>query len=171
MYTVIQSQDTLTGLVTLDEAKVQCRLLPSYTLDDADLTHITGVACELAQTFTRKLLTPGVIQAESDDYRSSIPLPWGNVSAINEVLLDDVADTEFTFSTTTGLLKPSRPYSNIKVNYNAGYTSLPLTAKHGILMMISTMYDNKEDFIANMSIEKIPLASVKLLNAIKEYHV
>lgn len=171
MFTVIASQDPLSGLITLDEAKRQCRLLPSFNMDDDDLTHLISVACELAQTYTRRLLTEGVINLEANEYRNSIMLPYGNVSTVNSVLLDDVEDTEFTFSTVTGLLQPSRTYNNIKVNYDAGYVTLPTSAKQGILMLISTMYNNRDDFVTGMTAGKMPLYSTKLLDSIKDYHV
>lgn len=171
MYTVIQSQDPFSGLITLDEAKRQCRLLSSYTLDDDDLTDLIETTCDLAQTYTRRLLTPGVIALEIDEYKGDILLPYGNVTTVNEVLLDDVEDTEFEFSTVTGILKPSRTYNNIKVNYDAGYTTLPSGPKRGILMMISTMYNNRDDYVTGMTAQQMPFTSLTLLNAIKDYHV
>ena len=167
MYSVIQSQTALSSLVTLDEAKRQCRRLPSYTLDDDDFEHLIAVCTSLAQVYTHRLLTVGTIVAESDEYHPVIQLPWGNVTTITEVLLDGEAYTDYTFSTVTQKLKIPTTYSNIKITYEAGYTTLPDSVKHGILMMISTWYNNKEDYVAGMTLDTIPLSSLKALDSVR----
>ncbi len=173
MYTQIDSQDPFTGVVTLDEAKRQCRLTTSFTMDDDDLTALIEVCCSLAQSYTKRLLTPGVVTAEMDQYRSSWTLPFGGATSITSVLLDDVEYTDFTFSTVTQRLKINQSYSNIKVTYECGYADgeIPTSAKHGILMMISTLYNNRDDFISGLSIDQVPLSSLNLLNSIRYYHV
>ena len=167
MYSIIQTQLPLSDLVTLDEAKRQCRRLPSYTLDDDTFTHLIATCTELAQVYTHRLLTVGTIVAESDEYRPVIQLPWGNVTTITEVLLDDVVYTDYTFSTVTQKLKIPSSYSNIKITYEAGYDELPVRVKQGILMMISTWYNNREDYVTGMTIDTIPLSSLKALDSVR----
>lgn len=171
MFTVIQSQGSLADLITLDEAKYQCRLMPDFILDDTELTDLKLACCELAQTYTHRLLTEGVVNGESDEYYPEFILPWGNVTAVTEVLLDDEAYTDFTFSPVTQKLKIPDTFSNIKVTYNAGYSALPVKAKKAILMMISTLYNNHDDFIPGLTIQKIPMSSLMLLDSIKLYVV
>lgn len=167
MYSIIQTQVDLSSLVTLDEAKRQCRLLPSFTLDDDDLNHLIAACTELAQVYTHRLLTVGTVVAESDEYRPVIQLPWGNATTITEVLLDDVEYTDYTFSTVTQKLKIPTTYSNIKITYEAGYATLPVRVKQGILMMISTWYNNREDYVTGMTLDTIPLSSLKALDSVR----
>ncbi len=173
MYTQIVSQDPFTDVVTLDEAKRQCRLMSSFTMDDDDLTAIIDSCCSLAQSYTKRLLTAGTVNAEMDEYRSSWTLPFGSVTSITSVHLDDVEYTDFTFSPTTQRLKINESYSNIKVTYECGYGTgeIPASAKQGILMMISTLYNNRDDFISGLSIEEVPLCSLTLLGSIRYFHV
>lgn len=171
MHTKIQSQIDLSTLITLDEAKRQCRLIPSFTHDDDDLNHLIASCAELAQTYTYRLLTPGTISAEADEYSSVLLLPWGNVSSVSQVMLDDVEYSDFSFSEVTGKLKIQDPYSNIKITYEAGYQTLPIKVKQGILMMISTFYNNREDYIAGMNIEQIPLCSTRILDSVRYWNV
>lgn len=173
MYTVINNQADLSTLVTLAEAKRQCRLDPSFTLDDDELTDMTLVCTELAQSYTKRLLTVGSVSVEVEENKSVIQLPWGNVTTIDEVLLDDTATTAFTFSPITQKLKITSgvAFSNIKVTYTAGYTTLPMKAKQGILVMISTMYNNREDVATGTTVEELPLTARRLLDSIKYYEV
>ncbi len=94
-------------------------------------------------------------------------------TTIDEVLLDDTATTNFTFSPITQKLKITSgvAFSNIKVTYTAGYATLPMKVKQGILVMISTMYNNREDVATGTTVEELPLTARRLLDSIKYYEV
>jgi len=169
VFNIIQSQDDLTTLITLDEAKRQCRLLPSDTLDDDDLTHLIAVCTDLAQTYTHRLLTRGVIVAESSEYHRSIMLPWGNVDTIDEVLLDGEEYTDYEFSPVTQKLTIPDTYSHIRVTYQAGYTTIPPKVKQGILMMISTFFNTRDDLVPGMSFTEVPVNSRACLDSVRYY--
>lgn len=171
MFTVIESQDDITSLVTLSEAKAQCRLMDSFVMDDTYIEGLISLCGSLAQTYTHRLLSPGVIQLENDDYMSKFILPWGNVSSINSVFIDDVETEDYSFSSTTGTIKVTSGYENIKVNYNAGYSELPVKVKQGILMLISTMYVNRVDFVTGVSVNNLPVQSTVLLDSVRDYCV
>lgn len=169
MFSIIQSQTDLSTLITLDEAKRQCRLLPSDTLDDDDLTHLIAVCTDLAQTYTHRLLTPGVIVAESETYSRSIMLPWGNVTAIDEVLLDGESYTDYEFSDVTQKLTIPDAYSKVRITYQAGYTVLPARVKQGILMMISTFFNTRDDLIPGLSFTEVPMNCRACLDSVRYY--
>ena len=173
MYSVINSQSDLSTLVSLAEAKRQCRIDPSFTIDDEELQSLITASAELAQNYTRKLLTPGEVTVELDEYVSEVLLPFGNATAVTEVLLDNEATTDFTFSPITQKLKLTSTigFSNLKVTYNCGYSTLPDRAKQGILVMINTMYNHREDVATGTTVESLPMASIRLLNSIKNYRV
>lgn len=71
MYTQIVSQGPFSGVITLDEAKRQCRLMSSFTMDDDDLNALIDSCCSLAQSYTKRLLTTGTVIAEMDEYRNN----------------------------------------------------------------------------------------------------
>lgn len=171
MYSVISSQQSLTDLITLNEAKRQCRIMPTNTLDDDDLNHLISACSELAQVYTHRLLTPGIVNMESDEYSPVVQLPWGEATTIQQVLLDDVETEDYTFSTVTQKLKINTNYSNIKVTYDAGYINLPARVKQGILMMISTWYNNREDYVEGMTVQTIPLSCIRALDSVRLYNV
>lgn len=172
MYTVISNQTDFTTIVSLDDAKRQCRLL-DFDMDDDDLTALISECSMLAQTYTNRLLTPGTVNAEADEYRSSWSLPFGNATSITSVYLDDVEYNDYEFSTTTQKLKLFKSYSNIKIEYEAGYSvdNFPVQIRRGIMMLISTLYNNRDDYISGLTVENVPLDSLSILNSVRLYNV
>lgn len=171
MYSMITSQTSLADVITLDEAKRQCRILPDDNLDDDDLTHLISVCTELAQTYTHRLLTQGEVICEVEESVTEIQLPWGNASSVKSVTVDGIDVSDYTFSPVTQKVKFSSSVSNVVVTYLAGYAEVPTKVKHGILMMISTFYNNRDDFISGMTIEEIPTTSRKILDSVRFYLV
>lgn len=169
MYTKINSQVALSGLVSLAEAKRQCRIMPDDTLDDDDLTHLIDVCTELAQDYTHRLLTVGSVTCEVEDYTSVIQLPYGNATAVTEVTVDGVVTTDYSFSDITQKVKFNTSVSNVQITYTCGYEVVPAKVKQGILMMVSTMFNNRDDFISGMTVEEIPIPARKLLDSVRFY--
>ena len=143
--------------------------MPSFTLDDDYLTSLITTCSELAQTYTNRLLTLGSVSGESDEYKPVVQLPWGGANAITELKLDGVTTTDFTFSPITQKLKLYTFYRNMQVTYSCGYDVLPAKVKHAILIMISTFYNNRDDYITGMTVEKMPTTSQSLLNSVRYY--
>lgn len=168
MYYLINSQNPLDEtVVTLAEAKAQCRV--THTFDDAYITSLIAVSLELAQTYTRKLLTPGNVTVVVDDGRSEILVPFGGVASITTVKLDDVESTDYTFDPVMQKLTPTVPYVKAEVTFDCGYTVMPATVKHAVLMMISTFYNQRDDMITGTNIEQIPHRATVLLGKVKNY--
>lgn len=170
MYTKINNQAEL-RLVTLAEAKRQCRIMPDETLDDDDLNHLIDVCSELAQDYTHRLLTVGSVTVEVEGPVTSVQLPYGNATSITEVTVGGEVFTDYTFSDISQKVKFTKEVSDVLITYEAGYTSVPAKVKQGILMMISTMFNNRDDFVSGMTIEEIPIPARKLLDSVRYYVV
>lgn len=168
MYTVINDQSEL-ALVTMEEVKRQCRLMPSFTMDDGYLNSLILTCSELAQKYTKRLLTSGDISGESDHYRAVVQLPWGGVTTITELRLDGVASTDYTFSHITQKIKIGPAYANLQVDYKSKYNKSPTLIKQAVLIMISTFYSNRDDYVTGVTLERIPMTSLNLLNAVRIY--
>ena len=48
-------------------------------------------------------------------------------------------------------------------------TTVPKAVKQGVLYLVSTMYNNREDVTIGMSVANMPLTSTVLLNSVKHY--
>lgn len=166
MYSKIVNQAPLT-LVTLSEAKEQCRV--THAFDDALITRLILVAADLAQSYTRRMLTVGSAVAVFESGASTIQLPYGEATAVTEILLDDVISTDFTFEPVTQKVTINPFYNKAKITFTAGYTTIPDSVKHAILMTVSTLYSNRDNFVTGLSIATLPYTSEVLLNRVRYY--
>lgn len=170
MYSKINTQTPLSGLVTLAEAKAQCRV--THTFDDDLIESLIPAAAEKAQRYTRRLLSPANVTSVIDEnQRMSVQLPYGEVTSVNEVLLDGEDYTDFEFDDITQKVTVDKSYSKMRVTYDCGYTVLPDAVKHAILICISTLYNNREDFIAGVTVAELPQTSMTLLDTVRYYGV
>lgn len=170
MYHRINSQEDLSTLITLDEARKQCRV--THAFDDDYITGLIPVAAEMAQTYSKRILTPASMTSVVENYQGSeVQLYSGDVTGVTEVLLDSEETTDFEFEEVTQKLTVNSVYDKLKVTYDCGYTTLPAVVKQAILITISTLYNSREDFIAGVTVSKLPLTAETLLNRVKFYGI
>ena len=167
MYSQILNQDPFTTVVSLDEAKTQCRV--THTFDDDYITALIPVACEMAQSYTRRLITPGSCVSVVECYQTSVLLPFGEVTDVTELLIDGEISTDFEFEEVTQKVSITTTlgFSKLKITYDCGYTVVPTAVKQAILMIISTLYNNRQDFVVGLTVAKIPTTSEMLLDTVK----
>lgn len=163
------------SIVTLSEAKAQCRLTSSFTKDDDYITSLIEVCSELAQNYTNRLLSVGDVALVSESYEPYIALYGGEIESIDTVTgvnLDgqEIDITDFSFSNITQKIKlplDFASYYDITVQYSCGYVNVPKKVKQGVLMMIASMYNNREDGLVGQSYESLPMTSLKLLDSVR----
>lgn len=176
MYHEITNQDSL-ELVTLAEAKMQCRIMDSFTLDDDFLSHLILACSDLAQTFCNRMMTVGTVSTLIETYTPSVTLWGGKISEITSITCSDsegneVTITDFTFYGISQKLKiPTYYYdhTDFTIVYDCGFTVTPTKVKHGVLYMISTMYNNRDDYVTGLTVASLPMKSIELLNSVKHY--
>ena len=171
MYSRIKSQ-TPFSIVKLSEAK---RQLNEQFNDDND-THIQmliDIASDLAQSYTNRLLSTGVIELVVSGKKSFF-LPYGeateDITPIVATVTDDPVTFDFEpisqiFTFDDGVINST---DRVKLTYDAGYASgkVPPSVKMGVLMLISTLYEWREDY-ADVSVNNIPIGSTQLLDSVK----
>jgi hypothetical protein len=60
--------------------------------------------------------------------------------------------------------------TNIKIDFTTEGMNDGLL-KQALLMMVSTYYDNRTDFVTGMTVNEVPSASAKLLDGIKSVFI
>lgn len=169
MYSQIISQADFETVVSLSEAKAQCRVM--HDMEDAYLEALIPVAGEMAQSYANRLITLGSVATVIECYEPVITLPFGNVSAVTELLLDGVLSTDYTFEPVTQKLAINTAYSVAKVTYTCGYAVAPKAVKHAMLMIISTLYDTRQNYVAGLTVAKMPMTSQTLLDTVRYYGI
>ena len=172
----ILTQDTFTA-ITLTQAKSQCRLLSSFTMDDDYIESLISMAADTAQEYLNWMISTGTVKQFCPE-SGTVKLYGKFVTEITEVTGfnssgDEVTLTEdeYSYNDVTEEVTISSKYIYINITYSCGASSdeLPGNVRHGILMMISTMYNNREDFITGLSVEKMPMTSMGQLCKSRQY--
>lgn len=170
MYTKIASQNPL-SIVTLAEAKRQLNIIDSNE-DDDHIQLLIDVASELAEGYTKRMLSQGVVNLITTG-KQSFFLPYGeateSITPFTVTVNSDPID--FTFQPISQILTiidwVTYCEDEITVTYNAGYESVPNSVKMGVLMMLSTLFEFRSDSLSGLSIDDVPLTSQKILNKVK----
>lgn len=169
--------------LTLAEVKEFLRV--DHSDDDATLAIFIKAARQLCESYTRLALMPTTFEEYFDEFptatgtfKDEIRLSRSPVSAVTYVKYIDGNDTTITASASdykTDLVsRPARispdngwfgTYDTINavfVRYVAGFAdaaSVPAPLKHGMLLVIADMYENRTD-----SVKRLPTASEYLWN-------
>ena len=169
--------------LTLSEVKEFLRV--DHSDDDATLAIFITAARQLCESYTRLALMPTTFEEYFDDfpqytgtYKDEIRLSRSPVSAVTYVKYIDGNETTITASASdykTDLIsQPARispdngwfgTYETINavfIRYVAGYAdaaSVPAPLKHGMLLVIGDMYENRTD-----SVKRLPTAAEYLWN-------
>ena len=172
MFTRIKSQ-TPFAIVTLEEAKRQLNIIDS-TEDDVHIQNLIYAASELAQKYTKRMLSNGSVELVFYG-KKNIFLPYGNATETDNPITVLMGEDPVTFEfeeisqvlrITDGGVTDS---DKIIVTYEAGYKSddVPHTAKMGTLMIIDSLFNNRGDTVVGASVNDIPLSSTAILDSIK----
>lgn len=151
--------------VTLAEAKLHCRV--DIADDDTLITALITAATEMAEQKTGRAIMTQTLELTLDAFPEAFELTRVPVQSITSVKYYDTTGTQQTLSNTlyaldaaddfgfayispvyAGVWPDTRDQINaVAVRYVAGYAdaaSVPQSIKNWILLMVSTMYANRE---------------------------
>ncbi len=82
-----------------------------------------------------------------------------------------VEDDDYSYNSITEEVTVTGNYTDIYVTHPAGYSSGDLSnlVKHAVKMLVSTMYNNREDFVTGLSVANLPVTAERLLKRVRRY--
>jgi len=170
MYTKITNQTAL-AIVTLAEAKNQLNIIDDVT-HDVHINLLIAVASELAEGYTNRMLSTGTVELIISG-KQRFFLPYGEATESSTLIVATVAGDPITFefepisqvfTIDNGQITSA---DKVKLTYEAGYSTVPNSVKMGVLMMISSLFENRENTVTGLSVNDIPLNSMQILNKVK----
>jgi hypothetical protein len=152
-------------IISRTDAKNYIRI--DTTADDL----LIDLMIEAAHTAAENYMSRDIIAKERTyylDFSTSgfIDVPFGPVASVDAVTVKGVAVSFSVFGLGDPMVEIEPAAVNIKIDFTTEGMSDGLL-KQALLMMVSTYYDNRTDFVTGMTVNEVPSASAKLLDGIK----
>ena len=141
-------------------------------LDEPELIPLMESVQDMAEAYTKRSFTTRSYTLTLDDVPGdTINLPRGPVQSITSVQIIDEADAATAFDISNYYLTGDRlvfidtpilerDYGGLVINYVAGdSTETPPAMRAGLLKAMSTIYENREDFIVGTVVARLPETS------------
>jgi len=167
-------------LITLTEAKKQCKIELSFIEEDDLIAGYILAAISQAENYTGTNINQAKFKLTSNGFQNNYAFKRSPISAIDSVKYFDETDTEQTLDVEKFELRPLDKYQHeifyenfselpnvitnksnaVTINITCGYDAdtLPKAIKQAVLLLIGTFYENRQD-----SVEALPKASTNLL--------
>lgn len=126
---------------------------------------------EAAHTAAENYMSRDIIAKERTYYLDEsatgfIDVPFGPVASVDDVTVKGVSVAFSVYGLGDPMVEIEPAATNIKIDFTTEGMSDGLL-KQALLMMVSTYYDNRTDFVVGQSVNEVPSASAKLLDGIK----
>ena len=173
-------QEAISFPVLLSDAKKQINIIEDD--DDVFIDHLIQVATAYAEEFTGIKIMPQIWELALDEIEcSTFALGFTPIQSVDSVKYDDesnteqtLADTEYNtdFVSTDGRIHsdnwPStyNKFNAIRIRMTVGYVNadaVPAPIKHAILMLVSQLYENRENTVVGLSVSEMPYSMRMML--------
>lgn len=135
--------------VSLGDAKLWCKIDEDTEMDNTLIEELIKSARSICEQFVNQSLVNRSVVAILNNSLGGSWLPFGPVLNITSVkneddeVLEDQTDYNIRFDGFKQLDTPKSSY--VKIEYTAGYESLPKIYKTAILNQVAWMYENRGD--------------------------
>ena len=135
---------------------------------------LLGMMITAARTNAENYLSRDIVSKTRTYYLERSPndlfieVPFGPISSIQSVTgtIDDIAIEYSVYGLDDKIIELTDIYVNVKINYTTLGMSDGLL-KQALLMMVSTYYDNRTNFVTGTIVQDIPTGSQQILNGYK----
>ena len=152
-------------IISRTDAKNYIRI--DVTADDT----LIDLMIEAAHTAAENYMSRDIIAKDRTYYLDEsvdgfIDVPFGPVASVDSVTVKGTNVSFTVYGLGDPMVEIEPATADIKINYTTEGMSDGLL-KQALLMMVSTYYDNRTDFVTGMTVNEVPSASAKLLDGIK----
>ncbi len=167
--------------LSLEDAKTFMHILESD--EDALITSMIISAREYAESYTNRQFEIATWELITDCFFSGLTIPKSTVTEISTIEYMDSDGVYQTLSTDDYYLyneygagkihiNSMPPYKDdkrwIKITFKAGYETVPSSIVSYLKVLVSTMYENREQYIVGVSVETIANPAIhKMLDMYK----
>lgn len=163
---VIQTVAPTQEPITLDEAKLFMKVIED---DEDDLINVMIVASrEYVENYTNRQLMSATFELTNDSIYSGMALPKNPVQSITKIEYMDLEgnyqimseddyysyiENEITKLHIEAMPNYKQDKRAFKITFVSGYLTIPSSIKTYMKMQVSTMYENREQYVIGVSVE------------------
>ncbi|MDT8865855.1 head-tail connector protein [Vibrio fluvialis] len=164
---IIDRTDIVDQLLPMTEVEQHCRVYDPH--ENELLMAYRLAAISYAERYMNRVIAPCVATATFTEYKSRVFLPLGDVQSLlsieavdrsgNVVMIDRNAPRLNSVSNELVLPAELSGFQDFVVEYEVGYKlveDVPAAIKIGLLKLIATWYENREDVSNGISVAKVP---------------
>ncbi|EIE5877565.1 phage gp6-like head-tail connector protein [Vibrio parahaemolyticus] len=162
-YTIISKTDVTDELLPLEEVMEYLRV---YDYQEEQLLNVyRKAAINFAETYMNRVFGYVEVIATFDSFKQELYLPLGLVASVHEVTAyrndELISIGSYRHNAVSGRLRFTKDYSDcteFTVRYSVAYPVevIPQAIKIGMLKLIATWYENREDISNGVSISEVP---------------
>lgn len=172
-----------TDVITLAEAERQCKLDSGY--DSTILTDMLNAACHWVEVTYGVALKSTTVKMVADSFPCFDEYfavgPVSNLTSVeyvdSEGTTQTLAATKYStdfISTPARIRFDETPTTKTQLNavvvtYTAGFSVIPFNVKQAVLMMVSSLYENRSNEITGTIVSSIKTATDRLMQPHRNY--
>lgn len=164
-------------MLTLTEVKAHLRV--DHDHEDTLINSLIEPSYQFAEEYTGRSVLPVQKVLNLDNFQSLIELPVIPVVSIENITYNDTDGalqtlTEYYLdlreqrATLQAAQNESFPgtdetFENVTITYSVGYSVIPSVINQAVLLIIGSLYEQRENHIIGVPISKVPVAAEYLL--------
>ncbi|EKD9324321.1 phage gp6-like head-tail connector protein [Vibrio vulnificus] len=164
-FKVIQKHDIAEEFIPLSEIQEHCRIFDPH--EDGLLEVYRLAAIDVAEQLTNRAIGVQSVQATFDSYKARTYLPFGTIRSIASVTamsdndIIQLPESDYRLNPVSNEIVINSKHSKLTefiVSYEVGYevSEIPHALKIGMLKLIATWFENREDVSNGVSVAEIP---------------
>lgn len=164
----------------LTTTAVKAHLRVEHDEDDTLIDNLTTAAYSYAERYTNTIILDTQKIDYLDDFADEITLkntPVQSITTVTYYDTDDVQQSQSDYYLDTRkaetILKPlnnevfpstNGDYANVVITYQAGYSTIPKQIDQAVLLLIGSLYEQRENHVAGITMTKSVVSAEYLLD-------
>ncbi|CED59846.1 putative uncharacterized phage protein [Moritella viscosa] len=137
--------------------------------DDYYLNDLIHAAVLLAEHQTNRRIRFSTVQGYLEQAKGCVFLPYGNTKVVGIQVNEQLLTLPTDYVEDADRIVFRREFKDVRIDFDCGYKTadLPADIRHALLMLVGTMYENRQDVTQGFQSYKAAFSSWALLKHYK----
>jgi len=170
-------------MLTLCEVKQHLRIESDAYDEDDLIQNLIDAGYNFAENYTNQVVAQSVKTLSLDTFPEIIVLPEFPVISVDSIAYKDAGGVDQTFSdyylNNKELVATIEPIDvfpetdgtrdNILITYTCGFSEIPKTIDQAVLLIVGSLYEQRENHVLGVQINAVPVSAEYLLTPYRVY--